>query len=466
MRVVILGGGPCGLGAAWRLNEIGHEDWLLFEADDHWGGLSSSFTDKDGFVWDIGGHVLFSHYAYFDGVMDTLLGKKEGWSFHRREAWIRMQDRFVPYPLQQNIHYLPREIYWECLEGIIDVHKNGHKRRPGHFGEWIDMTFGKGLARWFLRPYNYKVWGYPVEELDWTWIGERVAPVDLKSVLKNAIFQKSDESWGPNAQFRFPLHGGTGRIWETLASRLPHHRCRLRHKVTGIDLRKKLVNFGDGTEVGYDVLLSTISLKDLVNLAELESPFDRAVSLKHSSCHIIGLAIRGNPPESLATKCWIYFPEDFCPFYRATVFSNYSPHNVPDINTHWSLMCEVSESPRKEVNRHKVVENVIDGALRTGLLKTRRELDHTWCHSISYAYPTPSLGRDRIIIQLIRKLEEYQIFSRGRFGAWRYEVGNMDHSFMQGVELVGRLFESKEEMTLWHPEKVNAPTQKIFPPSG
>ena len=109
------------------------------------------------------------------------------------------------------------------------------------------------------------------------------------------------------------------------------------------------------------------------------------------------------------------------------------------------------------MDRHKVVENVIDGALRTGLLKTRREVDHTWCHSVSYAYPTPCLERDRIIMKLIKKLEEKRIFTRGRFGAWRYEVGNMDHSFMQGVELVNRIFDAGEEMTLWHPEKVNAP---------
>ncbi len=30
-------------------------------------------------------------------------------------------------------------------------------------------------------------------------------------------------------------------------------------------------------------------------------------------------------PDDLATKCWMYFPEDNAPFYRATVFSNYSP---------------------------------------------------------------------------------------------------------------------------------------------
>ncbi|HAO21382.1 MAG TPA: amine oxidoreductase, partial [Desulfobacteraceae bacterium] len=96
---------------------MGHTDWILCEKEDHWGGLSSSVQDQDGFCWDLGGHVLFSHYDYFDQVMDSLLGKEDGWVFHEREAWIRMQERFIPYPLQNNIHRLPKEIFWECLEG-------------------------------------------------------------------------------------------------------------------------------------------------------------------------------------------------------------------------------------------------------------------------------------------------------------------------------------------------------------
>jgi hypothetical protein len=40
------------------------------------------------------------------------------------------------------------------------------------------------------------------------------------------------------------------------------------------------------------------------------------------------------------------------------------------------------------------------------------------------------------------------VYSRGRFGAWKYEVGNMDHSFMQGVEVVERIFTGKTEITI------------------
>jgi len=76
MKILILGGGPAGLGAAWRLNELGYSDWQLLEANDYAGGLASSFRDKQGFFWDIGGHVQFSHYDYFDALMHKLIPKE------------------------------------------------------------------------------------------------------------------------------------------------------------------------------------------------------------------------------------------------------------------------------------------------------------------------------------------------------------------------------------------------------
>jgi len=458
MKVAILGGGPCGLGAAWRLTEMGHTDWILCEKEDHWGGLSSSVQDQDGFCWDLGGHVLFSHYDYFDQVMDSLLGKEEGWVFHEREAWIRMQERFIPYPLQNNIHRLPKEIFWECLEGIIAIQKNSREKEPAHFGEWILASFGSGIAKWFLMPYNYKVWAYPPEELDWSWVGDRVAPADLKPILKNLVFEKDDISWGPNSRFRFPLNGGTGNIWRTLAEKLPAEKLYLNRELTGISVHDRKLSFSDGSTEEYDILLNTIPLTEL--LRKTEEPFlishSSLPTLKYSSTHIVGLALRGNPSDELASKCWMYFPEDNCPFYRVTVFSNYSPNNVPDIKNYWSLMCEVSESPVKKVEQERVIEDVIDGALNTGLISERKQIHHTWYRFISQGYPTPSLKRNDSLFPLLNQLKDRGIYSRGRFGAWRYEVGNMDHSFMQGVEFVNHILAGGEELTLWYPQIVNS----------
>ena len=46
------------------------------------------------------------------------------------------------------------------------------------------------------------------------------------------------------------------------------------------------------------------------------------------------------------------------------------------------------------------------------------------------------------------ELERLQIYSRGRFGAWMYEISNQDHPFMQGAEITIRLLGSLQETTL------------------
>ena len=147
-KIVILGTGPCGLGAAWRLQELKHQNFKIFEKLSYPGGLASSFIDEKGFTWDIGGHIQFSHYKYFDELMDYLL--KDEWVTHERESWIWIRDRFVPYPFQNNIRYLPKEDMRECLSGIIDLYKVSHKK-PENFKEWILTTFGSGIYKIFTQ---------------------------------------------------------------------------------------------------------------------------------------------------------------------------------------------------------------------------------------------------------------------------------------------------------------------------
>jgi protoporphyrinogen oxidase len=452
-QVAIVGAGPTGLGAAYRLSQLGMTHVTVFERADHAGGLASSFRDDAGFTWDVGGHVQFSHYKAFDEAVD--LAMAGDWLLHDRSAWIWMCERFVPYPLQNNIHFLPDAEKRSCLLGLLR-RPPSTAPAPANFAEWVRARFGDGLAETFLLPYNAKVWAYPPADLGYGWIGERVAQVDLERVVLSLLDGRADARWGPNSQFRFPAHGGTGEIWRRLAATLPPGTIRYGAEVTGVSLEPRRLRLADGTSEAFDILISTMPLDRLA--AMTGTPLSEgAARLKYSTVHVVGIGLAGAAPPALAKKCWIYYPEDDCPYYRLTVFSNYSPANVPDSGKHWSVMVEVSESPSKPVDRDRLLDDVEAGLMATRVIASRSEVISRWQYTAPHGYPTPFLGRDEVVHPMLAALEQQGIFSRGRFGAWKYEVSNQDHSFMQGVEIVDRLAFGAEEPTLRHPDIVNAP---------
>ena len=454
IETLIVGAGPTGLGAAWRLANRGESSWVVCEAGSAPGGLASSVVDEHGFTWDLGGHVQFSHYRHFDDLMDDLLGP-EGWIYHERSAWVWMRGVFVPYPFQLNLRHLPPAEKWDAVRGLLKLDSNGGVE-PANLGEWVERTFGEGISEMFLRPYNLKVWAYPLEELSWKWIGDRVAVVDVERALQNILLERDDVSWGPNNKFRFPLRGGTGEVWRRLGERL-RERIRFGQRLIELDSRNRVAKFASGLSVRYERLLSTLALDALVNASDLSDDLGAAAAaLRYSSTHVIGVGLHGTLPQSLRGKCWMYFPESECPFYRVTVFSHYSPNNVPDIHRYWSLMAEVSESSVKRVDARSVVEDTLQGLVATGLINGREQVHHTWHRRLERGYPTPSLSRDRALAELYPALEARNVFSRGRFGAWKYEVSNQDHSFAQGVEVVDHWLDGTEEVTLHSPEVVNA----------
>ncbi len=454
-KILILGAGPTGLGAARQLELNGHSSWMLLEAQSEAGGLAASFVDDEGFTWDVGGHVQFSHYAYFDAAMQEFLGA-DGWLHHQRESWVWMRERFIPYPLQSNIHHLPADDQAHCLQGLVKIAAST-RVKPANFGQWIETTFGAGIAEIFMRPYNSKVWAYPPELMNADWVGERVAVTDIALLSKGLALKTDDRSWGPNNTFQFPKHGGTGAIWRACAKHLPAEKLRFNTPVSRIDLDRHEVGTEDGQTFHYDTLISTMPLHDLIRHSKqshLKPTAERG--LLHSSSNIIGLGLRGQPTTELATKSWMYFPEENCPFYRVTVYSNFSPNNVPDSAQYWSLMCEVSESRHKPVDPSTLLEQVIQGALNTRLIHRREDIVSTWCYRANYGYPTPGLHRDEALTQIIPYFEQHDVYSRGRFGLWKYEVSNQDHSFMQGVELIERLLHGRPELTAFDPGHVNA----------
>ncbi len=443
-RIVIIGAGPTGLGAGYRLQELGHEDWVILEANDYVGGLATSFTDEAGFTYDIGGHVMFSHYSYYDDLVDKLM---EEYTELQREAWVWMEGRFIPYPFQNNIRDLDPQTVYDCVTGLLEAQRQEHN--PTNFGEWVQSVMGAGIAKHFMLPYNFKVWATPPELMNYVWIGERVSVVDVDSILKNVILGEDQVSWGPNNSFRYPRHGGTGFLYDKLRAFIDHN-LHLETPVASVDPVAKEVRTADGRVWPYDVLLNTMPLNKLVGCTESVPDAVRAATdgLVWSGSHIVGVGI-DRPAQS--TKNWIYFPEPDVPFYRVTYLSNYSPSMTPEPDQ-TLLLTETSRSKYKPEDPATIVDRVIDGLVSTQLMgeEDRSRIATTWLCSPDMSYPVPSVGRDAALGTIQPWLREQGIWSRGRFGAWLYEIGNMDHSTMQGVEFVNQVLLDEPE-TVWIP---------------
>ena len=50
---------------------------------------------------------------------------------------------------------------------------------------------------------------------------------------------------------------------------------------------------------------------------------------------------------------------------------------------------------------------------------------------MTHGFPVPTVDRDEIVTESLEWLKEKKVWSRGRFGAFKYEVGNADHCFIQ-----------------------------------
>ena len=435
--VVVIGAGPCGLGAVRELARLGIDDVVVLEAADRAGGLASSTVDEAGFTWDRGGHVVFSHYGAFDELLAEVLGDEV--LHHDRSSWVLAAGTWVPYPFQNNLHRLAPDVAEACLVGLIDAGRDASADPDADLAAWATATFGAGIVDHFFSPYNQKVWASALAELSSSWIAERVAVVDWRDALRRTLRGTDDISWGPNNRFAFPAQGGTGEIWRRAAE---PYAASIRYgtAVARVEVDDRTVVTSGADEIGYRHLISTMALDRLV-AAVPSAPAavaTAAASLVHTSVHVVGL---GYEAPTTDDRSWLYFADPEVPFYRATNFGKYAAANLPgaDDRRHSSWMCEVSSSDARPRAADGLVDQV-DAALRaTGVVTGDPAVATRHLETVPYAYPVPTRGRDAALRTVLPWLDQRGIWSRGRFGTWRYEVGNMDHAVKMGIDAAQRV---------------------------
>ena len=435
-KTAILGAGPAGLSAAYHLGSTGSPykgNSILIEKEDRVGGLARS-KEIEGFVFDYAGHIFFTQDKYAFKLFKKLL--KDNINFRNRDAWVYSKNIYTRYPFQANTYGLPKDVIMECIIGLIDAtlrqaQDNGNGKVPEHFEDWMGATFGKGIVKHFMKPYNQKVWAFPLNKMTYEWIADRVMMPDVNEVIEGAVESRKVE-FGPNSKFAYPLKGGSQAFADSFIPHLKKTEILLNSEVVGIDIKEKVITIRQSPvrnkkEIGYEKVISSLPLPLLISLCnKVPKAVKRAAEeLEFTSVYCVNLGI--NHPE-ITEKTWIYYPEKDIAFQRLFVQSNASPYVVPKGKS--SITAEISYSKFKRIGKEGLIEKVIDDLLRIKFIQKASDIVVSDLLDIKYGYIIFERERKRKVDIIHKFLRENNIIPVGRFGEWEYY--NMDHSILSG----------------------------------
>jgi len=414
--ITILGAGLAGLSAAYHLVD----GYRVLEREAEPGGLCRSVM-KGGYVFDIAPHILFTRDEYARGLFARLL--EGNLLTHDRQAYIYMMGTYVKYPFEANLHPLPREVREECIQGVVDR----PTLKPRNFMEWIRSSFGEGIARHYMVPYNEKVWKYPLDRMNTEWLGGRVPSPSVEDMRRGAEGEQKVD-YGPNAQFWYPESGGIGALPRALAEGLDvsygSNAVEVKPTKKGVKVTYQRNGFTKYVESEY--ALSSLPLPEIVRIMyDVPEDVVRAADrLVYNSIICVNVGVKR---PRITDKHWLYFPEPELVFNRISFPMNFSPGTTPPGCS--SILVEVTYRGRQP-DLDEIKGRVLHDLVETELLKEGDEVEVCEASSHRYAYVIYDLDHRRNVEAVHRYLRESKVIPMGRFGEWEYH--NMDKAILSG----------------------------------
>ena len=426
-NIIILGAGLAGLSAAWHLQRKGC-DYQIFEKNAEAGGLCRSKKTPLEFTFDYTGHLLYFKNNYTFKLIKKLLG--DNLARHQRDSWIFSRGIYTRYPFQANTYGLPSGVIKDCLLGLVKVRRlnreKNNSNKTGNFEDWIFKTFGDGIARHFMFPYNRKFWTMEPRELTCQWLDGYIPVPTLEETLSGALSDFT-KSFGYNQEFWYPLKGGIGKL--TYAFQKQLKKIEMLKEVIGIDLKKRRVKFKDGKKIIFDRLISTLPLVEMARLVK-SLPSDITASLarlRYTSIFNLNLGINR---KSISDKHWIYFPEQKFIFYRVGFSSNFSSDLA--FSDKSSLYTEVSYSKDKPIDKRKIAGRIVNDLIKSGIISKNDKIITRNTNNIKYGYVIYDKHHRQSTEAVSDFLAKNQIYSIGRYGRWRYM--SMEDAILDGKQ--------------------------------
>lgn len=431
-KVVIIGAGLTGLSVAYHLEQNNFFDFEIYEKESRPGGLMRS-EQSDGFTFDYTGHFLHVSNQDFYQFIDATMGI-EHFDVVQRQAAIYAYNTFIQYPFQMNLYGLPSQVIYECLHEYIK--KPRMKRTPKTFYEWVITYFGKGLGKHFFFPYNEKLLAFPLKKIHHAWTGRFVPKTSLQEILIGALEKRSEQQKvGYNSSFYYPKKGGIEFCIKQLTNKIS---CPIntQHECVALDQEKKMIKFANGASTSYKTLVTTAPLDYTLKSMQHSSRSTLKQAIPHLWCNtVVNFNIGFSKPQTYPYH-WVYFPEHASPFYRLGFWHNISESLVTPKNS--GIYGELSYQPRKKTRTEikKTIDRAIEHTLRF-LELTQQDVATIKTLELSHGYVIYDNWREKNITKIQQALEDYDIYSCGRFGAWKYS--SMQEAFVDGKEIALRI---------------------------
>lgn len=470
-KVVVIGAGPAGLTAAYKLSNAGVET-IVLEKDQIVGGISRTVNYKN-YYFDIGGHRFFTKIKAVENLWKEVLGN----DFLRRKRLSRIyfNKKFFYYPLRP-LNALFGLGVWNSIL-IFSSYLHAHffpSKQEDTFEQWVSNRFGKRLYQTFFKTYTEKVWGIPCSEIRSEWASQRIKGLSLLSALRNALTNSQDNSKKKKViktlidEFDYPKLG-PGMLWHVIAETVKKNGSRVymeadveiitwsNNKIDSLEVMQngqmKLIN---GTH-----FISSLPLRDLIQKFKPAAPekvLEAANKLNYRDFITVALIVR---KRNVFNDNWIYIHDPDIKLGRIQNFKNWSPYMVPDQNKTclgleyfcfegdelWNMSDQdLIELGKKELELLGLAQvcDVEDGNV-VRMPKAYPVYDSSYQESL------------RIVRQFLSQIDNLQVV--GRNGMHKYN--NQDHSMLTAMYAAENILGANHD--LWEVNEEEEYHEKVLP---
>lgn len=435
MKTVILGAGLAALTEAYFLQgKEGYDDITLLEKEAEPGGLCRSIK-KDGYVYDIGPHILFSKDKEMLGMMLDVLD--DGKNDLVRSNQILYKGRRIQYPFENDLSKLPQEELNYCINAFNNNPYEDYTAT--NMIQFFLKTFGEGIVNTYLRPYNEKIWKYDPAFMDTSMV-ERI-PKPTQEEIRRSAAGETIQGYLHQLYFSFPSQGGIQAVPDGFKRRLDPNKCHIEvnSEVTRVEKIGEAFKITAGGKTHMaDRLISTIPIQDLTQVyadttPELQAHVGR---LRYNSIIISFVRL---PYDLCGENFAFMIPDKNVIFHRISKmdFLGSAYHHTPEEATY---MVEVTYRQNDQVDRlsdEEFRDRIRQGLVDIGFAHAKEDAEFIDITKYQYAYVIYDLEHTQNMEYIRGFYRDRGIVLHGRFG--NFEYWNMDKILRESYELSKRL---------------------------